>query len=168
MLGFSLSSDLRAAWFENYTITQRLVFIDNDAGADAARHAAPHRNARDARQADGRATCPPSSTTRPPPLQRLQAPARRSTCRFRTSSLRELASSKDAAAATFNTQLTPVWEAGQTRGARARRAQQELQREVGGKHSRIGAANRKSTLIVIMLIADRGGGGARLHAAEGA
>ncbi|BCQ25850.1 MCP four helix bundle domain-containing protein [Caballeronia sp. NK8] len=113
MVGVSLSNDLRAAWFENYTLTQRLVFIDNDA----------EQLRRDTqRLTETRAAIDKLMDTYVPTIfededRRLFNDFKRQRELYvplQDQTLRELASSKDAAVATFNTRLTPVWEAGQT------------------------------------------------------
>jgi len=113
MVGVSLSNDLRAAWFENYTLTQRLVFIDNDA----------EQLRRDTqRLTETRAAIDKLMDTYVPTIfededRRLFNDFKRQRELYvplQDQTLRELAGSKDAAVATFNTRLTPVWEAGQT------------------------------------------------------
>ncbi|WP_374728559.1 methyl-accepting chemotaxis protein [Caballeronia hypogeia] len=151
MVGFALSNDMRAAWFENYTITQRLVFIDSDA----------EQMRRDTqRLTETRATLDKLMDTYVPTIlededrrlyndfkrqRELYAPAQ-------DQALRELASSKDAAIATFNTRLTPVWEAGQS-AARALVDHNETFNSKSVESIRGSVQKSEITLVVIMLAA---------------
>ncbi|SAL01604.1 chemotaxis-related protein [Caballeronia calidae] len=151
MVGFALSNDLRAAWFENYTITQRLVFIDNDA----------EQTRRDTqRLSETRAALDKLMDTYVPTIfedddRRLFNDFKRQRDLYvpvQDQALRELATSKDAAVATFNTRLTPVWDAGQT----ATRALVEHNAAFNAKsvESIRGSVQKsEATLIVIMLVA---------------
>jgi methyl-accepting chemotaxis protein WspA len=151
MLGFSLSNDLRAAWFENYTITQRLVFIDKD--AEQARRDTQ-------RLTETRATIDKLMDTYVPTIfededRRLFNDFKRQRDLYlpvQDQTLRELASSKDTAAATFNTRLTPVWEAGQT-ATRALVDHNETFNAKSVESIRGSVQKSEVTLIVIMLIA---------------
>jgi methyl-accepting chemotaxis protein WspA len=151
MLGFSLSNDLRAAWFENYTITQRLVFIDKD--AEQARRDTQ-------RLTETRATIDKLMDTYVPTIfededRRLFNDFKRQRDLYlpvQDQVLRELASSKDTAAATFNTRLTPVWEAGQT-ATRALVDHNETFNAKSVESIRGSVQKSEVTLIVIMLIA---------------
>jgi len=151
MLGVSLSSDLRATWFENYAITQRLVFIDKDA----------EQVRRDTqRLAETRATIDKLMDTYVPTIfeeddRRLFNDFKRQRDLYlpvQDETLRELASSKDAAAATFNTRLAPVWEAGQT-ATRALVDHNESFNAKSVESIRGSVQKSEATLIVIMLIA---------------
>jgi methyl-accepting chemotaxis protein WspA len=151
MLGVSLSSDLRATWFENYAITQRLVFIDKDA----------EQVRRDTqRLAETRATIDKLMDTYVPTIfeeddRRLFNDFKRERDLYlpvQDETLRELASSKDAAAATFNTRLAPVWEAGQT-ATRALVDHNESFNAKSVESIRGSVQKSEATLIVIMLIA---------------
>ncbi|SAK89814.1 chemotaxis-related protein [Caballeronia fortuita] len=151
MVGFSLSSDLRAAWFENYTITQRLVFIDNDA----------EETRRDTqRLAQTRATIDKLMDTYVPTIfededRRLFNDFKRQHDLYfpvQDQTLRELASAKDVAIATFNTRLTPAWEAGQS-AARALVDHNETFNAKSVESIRGSVQKSEVTLIVIMLMA---------------
>ncbi|WP_407642454.1 methyl-accepting chemotaxis protein [Caballeronia arvi] len=151
MLGFALSNDMRAAWFEHYTITQRLVFIDKDA----------EQTRRDTqRLAETRATLDKLMDTYVPTIfeeddRRLFNDFKRQRDLYapiQDQTLRELASSKDAAVATFNTRLTPVWEAGQT-ATRALVDHNETFNAKSIESIRGSVQKSEITLIVIMLAA---------------
>jgi methyl-accepting chemotaxis protein WspA len=151
MLGFSLSAELRAAWFENYTITQRLVFIDKDA----------EQTRRDTqRLAETRATLDKLLDTYVPTIfedddRRLFNDFKRQRDLYiplQDETLRELSTSKDAAVATFNTRLTPVWEAGQA-ATRALVDHNETFNAKSVESIRNSVQKSEATLIVIMLAA---------------
>ncbi|SAK64938.1 chemotaxis-related protein [Caballeronia pedi] len=151
MVGVSLSNDLRAAWFENYSLTQRLVFIDNDA----------EQSRRDTqRLTETRATIDKLMDTYVPTI--FEEEDRRLFNEFKRQrelyvplqdqTLRELASSKDAAVATFNTRLTPVWDAGQT-ATRALVDHNETFNAKSVESIRGSVQKSEVTLIVMMLVA---------------
>ncbi|WP_321800637.1 methyl-accepting chemotaxis protein [Caballeronia sp. J97] len=151
MVGFSISGDLRTAWFENYTITQRLVFIDNDA----------EQTRRDTqRLTETRATIDKLMDTYVPTIfededRRLFNDFKRQRDLYvpiQDQVLRELASSKDAAVATFNTRLTPEWEAGQT-ATRALVEHNQIFNAKSVESIRGSVQKSEVTLIVIMLMA---------------
>ncbi|SAL73190.1 chemotaxis-related protein [Caballeronia peredens] len=151
MLGFALSNDLRAAWFENYTLTQRLVFIDSDA----------EQTRRDTqRLTETRATLDKLMDTYVPTIfededRRLFNDFKRQRELYtpiQDQALRELATSKDAAVATFNTRLTPVWEAGQT-AARGLVDHNETFNAKSVESIRASVQKSEMTLVVIMLAA---------------
>ncbi|SAK63746.1 chemotaxis-related protein [Caballeronia arationis] len=151
MIGFALSTDMRATWFENYTVTQRLVFIDGD----------PEQVRRDTqRLTETRAALDRMMETYVPTIfedrdRQLFDEFKRQRVLYeplQDQLLRELAVSKEIATATFNTKLTPVWEAGQS----ATRALVEHNQASNAESvTSIRESVRKSevTLIVIMLIA---------------
>jgi methyl-accepting chemotaxis protein WspA len=151
MIGFALSTDMRALWFENYTVTQRLIFIDGDA----------EQVRRDTqRLAQTRASLDHMMDTYVPTIfedrdRQLFDEFKRQRVLYeplQDQLLRELAVSKEAATATFNIKLTPVWEAGQ---AATLALVEHNQTSNAESVTSIRESVRKSevTLIVIMLIA---------------
>jgi methyl-accepting chemotaxis protein WspA len=109
--GFSLASGLRAAWYENYVRTERLVFIDNDAASIQADTALIEETQRTI-----------DSLT---PLYESSAMAMRQHdldafsefksqrnrfLEIQAAMLKGLATNRAASQALFNEALTPVWE----------------------------------------------------------
>ena len=151
MPGFDLATDIRAAWFENYTVTQRLVFIDT----------APEAMQRDAQRiGETRDTLDKLIATygstifeeRDRQLFNQFKQQRELYVPIQAQILRELDTSKEAAAATFNTKLTPVWETGR---GNVRTLVDHNKSYADKSVASIRESVRKSeiTLLVIMLIA---------------
>ncbi|KDR44226.1 chemotaxis protein [Caballeronia glathei] len=151
MPGFDLATDIRAAWFENYTVTQRLVFIDT----------APEAMQRDAQRiGETRDTLDKLIATygstifeeRDRQLFNQFKQQRELYVPIQAQILRELDTSKEAAAATFNTKLTPVWETGR---GNVRTLVDHNKSYADKSVASIRESVRKSeiTLLVIMLVA---------------
>ncbi|WP_323050461.1 MCP four helix bundle domain-containing protein, partial [Caballeronia mineralivorans] len=111
--GVYLATTIRAAWFENYTVTQRLIFIDSapDQVQRDTQRIAETRESLD-KLIDQYAATVFEDTDRRlftdfKQQRSLYAPVQ-------AQIMADLPASKEAAAAVFNTQLTPVWETGRT------------------------------------------------------
>src|SRR5471032_482196 len=109
--GVYLATTIRAAWFENYTVTQRLIFIDTepDQVRRDTQRIAETRDSLD-KLIDQYAATVFDDTDRRlftdfKQQRSLYAP-------IQEQILADVPTSKAAAASAFNTQLTPVWERG--------------------------------------------------------
>ncbi|WP_233833043.1 methyl-accepting chemotaxis protein [Paraburkholderia sp. ZP32-5] len=111
MPGLFYATEMRAAWFENYSITQRLIFVDADADAvkrDMAR-------LQETQQALQKLIDNYGSTVFRATDRDLFNEFRQMGTQYaplQAALLNSLPGSKDNAARIFNTQLTPVWERG--------------------------------------------------------
>ncbi|TCK34621.1 methyl-accepting chemotaxis protein WspA [Paraburkholderia sp. BL8N3] len=151
MPGFDLATDIRAAWFENYTVTQRLVFIDtaSEAMQRDAQRIGETRDTLDKLIATYGSTI---FEERDRQLFNQFKQQRELYVPIQAQILRELDTSKEAAAATFNTKLTPVWETGR---GNVRTLVDHNKSYADKSVASIRESVRKSeiTLLVIMLVA---------------
>jgi len=111
--GVYLATTIRASWFENYTVTQRLIYIDTepDQIRRDTQRAAETKESLDKLMDKYAATIFDDDDRRIfndfKQQRTLYAPVQ-------AQILADLATSKATAATAFNTQLTPIWEAGRT------------------------------------------------------
>jgi methyl-accepting chemotaxis protein WspA len=111
--GVYLATTIRASWFENYTVTQRLIYIDTepDQIRRDTQRAAETKESLDKLMDKYAATIFDDDDRRIfndfKQQRTLYAPVQ-------AQILTDLATSKATAATAFNTQLTPIWEAGRT------------------------------------------------------
>ncbi|WP_375507488.1 methyl-accepting chemotaxis protein [uncultured Caballeronia sp.] len=111
--GVYLATTIRASWFENYTVTQRLIYIDTepDQIKRDTQRAAETKDSLDKLMDKYAATIFDDEDRRLfnnfKQQRTLYAPVQGQI-------LDDLAVSKATAATAFNTQLTPIWEAGRT------------------------------------------------------
>jgi len=111
MPGLYYATEIRAAWVENYSITQRLIFVDADADSvkrDTAR-------LQDMQQALQKSIDSYGSTVFRATDRELLNEFRQMSTQYaplQAALLSSLPDARDNAAHIFNTQLTPVWENG--------------------------------------------------------
>lgn len=148
--GVYLATTIRASWFENYTVTQRLIYIDTE----------PDQIKRDTqRSAETKESLDKlmdkyASTIFDDDDRRIFNDFRQQRTLYapvQAQILGDLPASKAAAATAFNTQLTPVWEAGRT----AIRELVELNnaQQIKSAHSiRQAVTKAEITLLVVLLV----------------
>lgn len=151
MLGTAISSDLRAAWTESYATAERLAYIDDD----------PEQTKRDTQLlAESRTSIERLMDRYVPTIfddrdRQLFEDFKRHSVVYGPvldQFLRERATSKDAATATFNTKLTPAWEAGQ-KAARVLVENNQVAHAQSVASIRESVRESQIMLAVIMLIA---------------
>jgi methyl-accepting chemotaxis protein WspA len=147
--GVYLATTIRAAWFENYTVTQRLIFIDSapDQVQRDTQRIAETRESLD-KLIDQYAATVFEDTDRRlftdfKQQRSLYAPVQ-------AQIMADLPASKEAAAAVFNTQLTPVWETGRT-VVRALVEHNNDQQTASSKSIRESVSKAEITLLVILV-----------------
>ncbi|SAL76440.1 chemotaxis-related protein [Caballeronia terrestris] len=151
MLGTAISSDLRAAWTESYATAERLAYIDDD----------PEQTKRDTQLlAESRTSIERLMDRYVPTIfddrdRQLFEDFKRHSVVYGPvldQFLHERATSKDAATATFNTKLTPAWEAGQ-KAARVLVENNQVAHAQSVASIRESVRESQIMLAVIMLIA---------------
>nr|WP_277396998.1 methyl-accepting chemotaxis protein [Paraburkholderia sp. Ac-20342] len=111
MPGLYYATAIRATWFENYSITQRLIFVDADADSTKRDLA----SLQDSQQSLQKQLNDYGATVFRSDDRDLFNEFRQYHTQYaaaQTALLNSLAASKDNAARIFNAQLTPVWESG--------------------------------------------------------
>jgi len=111
MPGLYSATAMRAAWFEDYSITQRLIFVDTDADSTKRDLA----SLQDTQQSLQKQLNDYSATVFRSDDRDLFNEFRQYNTQYasvQTALLNSLSTSKDNAARIFNAQLTPVWESG--------------------------------------------------------
>ena len=147
--GVYLATTIRSAWFENYTVTQRLIFIDTEPD-QIRRDTQRITETRDSldKLIDQYAPTVFEDTDRRiftdfKQQRALYAP-------IQAQIMADVPTSKPAAAAAFNTQLTPVWEAGRT-VVRALVEHNNEQQVSSSKSIRDSVSKAEITLLVVVL-----------------
>lgn len=147
--GVYLATTIRAAWFENYTVTQRLIFIDTepDQVRRDTQRIAETRDSLD-KLIDQYASTVFDETDRRlfndfKQQRSLYAP-------IQEQILADMPASKAAAVSAFNTQLTPVWETGRT-VVRALVERNNEQQTRSSKSIRDSVSKAEITLLVVVL-----------------
>src|SRR5471032_884647 len=148
--GVYLATTIRAAWFENYTVTQRLIFIDTepDQVRRDTQRIAETRDSLD-KLIDQYAATVFDDTDRRlftdfKQQRALYAP-------IQAQIMADVPTSKAAAASAFNTQLTPVWETGRT-VVRALVERNNEQQTRSSKSIRESVSKAEITLLVVVLV----------------
>ncbi|SOE64776.1 methyl-accepting chemotaxis protein WspA [Burkholderia sp. D7] len=148
--GVYLATTIRAAWFENYTVTQRLIFIDSapDQVRRDTQRMAETRDSLD-KLIDQYAATVFDDTDRRlfndfKQQRSLYAP-------IQEQILADMPGSKEAAATVFNIQLTPVWETGRT-VVRALVERNNEQQTRSSQSIRESVRKAEITLLVVVLV----------------
>ncbi|KQR87289.1 chemotaxis protein [Burkholderia sp. Leaf177] len=148
--GVYLATTIRASWFENYTVTQRLIYIDTepDQIRRDTQRAAETKESLDKLMDKYAATIFDDEDRRIfndfKQQRTLYAPVQ-------AQILADLGTSKATAATAFNTHLTPIWEAGRT----AIRELVELnnaQQIKSAQSIRQSVSKAEITLLVVLLV----------------
>lgn len=148
--GVYLATTIRASWFENYTVTQRLIYIDAepDQIKRDTQRAAETKESLDKLMDKYAATIFDDDDRRLfndfKQQRTLYAP-------IQAQILADLPASKAAAAAAFNTQLTPIWEAGRT-AVRELVELNNAQQIKSAQSIRHSVTKAEITLLVVLLV----------------
>ncbi|SAL32964.1 chemotaxis-related protein [Caballeronia sordidicola] len=148
--GVYLATTIRASWFENYTVTQRLIYIDAepDQIKRDTQRAAETKESLDKLMDKYAATIFDDDDRRLfndfKQQRTLYAP-------IQAQILADLPASKAAAATAFNTQLTPIWEAGRT-AVRELVELNNAQQIKSAQSIRHSVTKAEITLLVVLLV----------------
>ncbi|WP_438392976.1 methyl-accepting chemotaxis protein [Caballeronia sp. DA-9] len=148
--GVYLATTIRASWFENYTVTQRLIYIDAepDQIKRDTQRAAETKESLDKLMDKYAATIFDDDDRRLfndfKQQRTLYAP-------IQAQILADLPVSKAAAATAFNTQLTPIWEAGRT-AVRELVELNNAQQIKSAQSIRHSVTKAEITLLVVLLV----------------
>jgi methyl-accepting chemotaxis protein WspA len=147
--GVYLATTIRSAWFENYTVTQRLIFIDTE----------PEQIRRDTqRVTETRDSLDKLLDQYAPTVfedndRRLFNDFKQQRALYapiQAQIMADVPTSKAVAAAAFNTQLTPIWETGRT-AVRALVELNNAQQMNSSKSIRASVNKAEITLLVVVL-----------------
>ncbi|MFM0371111.1 methyl-accepting chemotaxis protein [Paraburkholderia aspalathi] len=151
MPGLYYATAMRAAWFENYTVTQRLIYVDTDPESVKRDTAA----LQDTEQTLQKLLGDYGATIFRDNDREFFNDFRQQHAQYlpvQASLLNVLPSSKENAAHLFNTQLTPIWEAGRV-SARKLVENNKADADKAAENIRSSVEATRVVLLVMLLVA---------------